>query len=296
MRVVALDGFTGRQGDNMIVQELFVTPGYFHAIDAPVKAGRAFDDRDRDGAPQVAIVSEAFARHFFGNGSAIGKRLGFDTQSAGREMEIVGVAADIKRTDLWGKAPRVVYRPAAQVPDFLESIEIRTAGDPASLAPQVKRTIAEVSPDLPVTAVEPLSARLDVVLRQERMLSRFPMVFGLLALVLAAIGLYGVLAYSVSQRTNEIGLRLALGAGRRQVLWMVLKQALAWVGLGAAAGIAATLAAGRLVASLLFGLDPHDPTTMVLASLALVAVSVAAAWWPARRAARLDPVTALRTE
>lgn len=160
----------------------------------------------------------------------------------------------------------------------------------------MRRAITRVSPDLPVTDVAPLSARLDVMLRQERMLSRVTMVFGLLALALAAVGLYGVLAYGVSQRTSEIGLRLALGADRRHVLWMVLKQALAWVGLGAGIGVAATLALGRLMSSLLFGLDPFDPLTLAAAGVALMVVSGVAAWWPARRAARLDPLAALRCE
>jgi predicted permease len=296
VRQVAVDGYEARPDEDMLVQELFVTPDYFDTLGAPVTTGRTFDNRDREGAPQVAIVSESFARHFFGDRPAIGKRFGFDSESSSRDMEIAGIAPDIKQTDLWGEAPRVVYRPAAQVPDFLESIEVRTPGDPAALAPEVRRAIAEVSPDLPVTDVSPLSARLDVALRQEMMLSRLTMVFGLLALMLASIGLHGVLAYSVSQRTNEIGLRLALGAGRRHVLWMVLKQALIWVGLGAAAGAVATLALGRLMASLLFNLDPFDPMTVVTAALTLAAVSVVAAWWPALRAARLDPLPALRCE
>lgn len=156
--------------------------------------------------------------------------------------------------------------------------------------------LAEVAPDLPVASATTLSARVDASLRDERVLSRLTSLFGLLALLLAAVGLHGVLAYGVTQRTGEIGIRLALGAEAGQVLWMVLGEALAWVGIGAAIGLAATLALGRLLSSLLFGLDPLDPATILVATGTLVTVAVAAAYWPARRAAKLDPLTALRCE
>jgi ABC-type antimicrobial peptide transport system permease subunit len=179
---------------------------------------------------------------------------------------------------------------------YLTSIEIRTSGDPAVLAPQLRRAISEVAPALPVVGVTPLAAQIDASLREERMLSKVTVLFGLVALALAAIGLHGVLAYGVAQRTSEIGIRLALGANPRQVFWMVLKEALVWVGVGGAIGLAATLALGRLVSALLFGLDPIDPATITAACTTLVVVAVAAASWPARRAARLNPLAALRCE
>ncbi|MEW5983992.1 MAG: ABC transporter permease [Acidobacteriota bacterium] len=292
----AVDGHTARPDEDTTVLELRVTPRYFDVIGAPVVSGRAFDHSDREGAPRVAIVTESFARHFFGNQPAVGRRFGLDGPSSSRAIEIVGTVPDVKPMDLWDRPPRLVYLPAAQVPGYLNSIEVRTTSDPALISPQVRRAIAEIAPALPVLGVMPLAARLDMSLREERMLSRLTGLFGAIALALAAIGLYGVLAFSVTQRTTEIGLRRALGAADRQVLWMVLKQSLVWVGAGVAIGLVATAGLGRLMEALLFGLHPIDPATILVACATLVAVSLTAAYWPARRAARVDPLAALRHE
>ena len=296
IQTATVDGATGRPDGDTNVQVLFVTPRYFNAIGLPITSGRAFDDRDRNAAPRVAVVSESFAREFFGDQPVVGRRFGLDGPESSRQIEIVGTVRDVKPTDLWERAPRLVYRPAAQVPGYLNSIEIRTSGDPALIAPQMRRVIAEVAPTLPVLDVAPLAARIDISLRDERMLSQLTGLFGAVALALAAVGLHGVVAYGVTQRTSEIAVRLALGADRRRVLWMVLRQALIWVGIGAAVGLVATLALGRLMAALLFGLDPIDPATILASGTMLAVVSVAAAYWPARRAARLDPLRALRCE
>ncbi len=293
---VAVDGYAARPDEDTRAQVLFATPRYFDAIGVPIASGRAFNDRDRDGGQQVAIVSESFARAFFGDHPAVGRRFGLDGPTSSRDIEIVGTVHDTKPTDLRENPPRLIYRPADQVAGYLNSIEIRTSGDPVLIAPQVRRAIAEIEPNLPVLDVTPLSAQVDASLREERMLGQLTGLFGAVALLLAAIGLHGVLAYGVTQRASEIGVRLALGAGRRQVLWMVLKQAMVWVAIGIAIGLAATLALGRLLASLLFGLDPLDPMTILVAGSTLVAVAVGAAYWPARRAARLDALTALRSE
>lgn len=291
-----VDGYAARPDEDTRVQELRVTPRYFDVVGTRLVSGRTFDERDRAGAPRVAIVSESFARRFFGGGPAVGRRFGFDGPSSSRAIEIVGTVEDIKPTDLRADAPRLVFLPAAQIDDYLNSIEVRAAGDPALLISQVRRVVAEVSPALPVLDIAPLSAQVDRALREERMLSQLTGLFGAIALALAAIGLYGVLAYNVSQRSNEIGVRRALGASARQVLWMVLKQALVWVGVGSLIGAVGALALGRLMSSLLFGLDSVDPGTLAAAVAMLVAVSVAAAYWPARRAARVDPMAALRHE
>jgi len=296
LEVADVDGYAARQDEDTTVQMLFITPRYFEVIGTPVTAGRPFDDRDRAGAPPAAIVSESFARYYFGNRQAIGRRFGIDGPKSSREIEIVGTVHDIKPSDVWEKPPRLIYRPAAQVPGYLTSIEIRTSGDPAALAPELRRAVSEVAPALPVGEVTPLAAEVDASLRKERMLSEVTGLFGAVALLLAAIGLHGVVAYGVAQRTGEIGIRLALGASRPQVLWMVLKQALTWVIVGGGVGLVASVALGRLVTALLFGLDPLDPATIGTASGTLTAVAVAAAFWPARRAARLDPMTALRCE
>ena len=296
IEVASVDGYVARPGEDTTVQTLFITPRYFEAIGTPLTSGRPFDDRDRAGAPLVAIVSESFARYHFGDQRAVGRRFGLDGPASSREIEIVGTVRDIKPTDLWEKPPRIVYRPAAQVTGYLTSIEIRTSGDPAALAPELRRLVSEVAPTLPVLEVTPLAAQIDASLREERMLSEVTGLFGIVALVLAAIGLHGVLAYGVTQRTSEIGIRLALGANRPQVLWMVLKQALIWVGVGGAIGLAASLALSRFVSALLFGLDPIDPATIAASCATLTVVAVASAFWPARRAARLNPLTALRCE
>jgi predicted permease len=292
----SVDGYEATPDDDTLVQAMFVTPRYFEAIGASLIEGRPFDERDRSGGPAVAIVSEAFARHFLGGGSAIGRRFGLDGPESSRMIEIVGVVGDIKPTELREPAPQIFYRPAAQVPGYLNSVEVRCRRDPATMVPHLRRVVAEVAPDLPLLRISPLADRVDVALSDERMLSQLTGVFGGLALLLAAIGLHGVLAYGVVQRTSEIGLRLALGAGRLEVLWMVMRGALAWVGVGAAIGLIATLALGRLLSSLLFGLDPIDPMTILVASATLAGVAAAAAFWPARRASRLDPLTALRCE
>jgi predicted permease len=293
---VSVDGSAARPDEDTRAQTLWVTPRYFEVIGVPVVAGRGFDERDRDGAQRVAIVSESFARRFFGGRPAVGRRFGVDGPESSREIEIVGMVRDIKPTDLWEPPPPLFYRPAAQMPGYLNSIDVRTSRDPAIIAPQLRQVVADVAPNLPILDVTPLVTRIDASLRGERTLSQLTGVFGLVALLLASIGLHGVLAYGVARRTGEIGLRLALGAARRQVLWMVLGDALAWVGAGAVVGLLATLALGRLLSTLLFGLDPIDPITMVVAGATLVVVAVAAAYWPARRAARLDPLNALRCE
>jgi predicted permease len=296
IEVASVDGYAAWPDEDTRVHVLLVTPRYFEAIGTPVTSGRPFDDRDRTGAPRVGIVSESFARHYLGGQQAVGRRFGLDGPASSREIEIVGTVRDIKPTDLRDEPPRIVYRPAAQATNYLTSIEVRTSGDPAVLAPQLRRAISEVAPGLPVLSVTPLATQIDTSLREERMLSKVTGLFGLVALALAAIGLHGVLAYGVAQRTSEIGIRLALGAHPRLVFWMVLKEALAWVGVGAAIGLAATLALGRLVSALLFGLDPIDPATIAAACTTLAMVAVAAASWPARRAARLNQLAALRCE
>jgi predicted permease len=296
IEVASVDGYEAKPDDDAQVQALIVTPRYFEAIGASLVAGRPFDDQDQPGGPEVAIVSESFARHFLGGQPAVGRRFGLDGPQSSRSIEIVGTVRDIKATDLRAEAPRLIYRPAAQMPTYLNSIVVRCRRDPAAMVPRLRQILADVAPDLPVTDVTPLTARIDVALRDERMLSQLSGLFGLLALLLASIGLHGVLAYGVVQRTGEIGLRMALGAGRPQVLWMILRDGLAWVGIGAAIGLLASLVFGRLLASLLFGLGPIDPVTILGAVATLVGVACAAAFWPARRASRLDPFTALRAE
>jgi len=181
----------------------------------------------------------------------------------------------------------------AQLVDYLGSIEVRTDGDAAALAPVVRAAIADVSGQLPILSTRTLTEQVERTLHQDRLFSRLTSLLGMLALLLASIGLYGVLAYSVARRTNEIGVRIALGAGKRQVLWMILKDGLRLVFLGVLLGIPVAMAAGQLTSSLLYGLEPTDPVTIFVATVCLAAVATLAGFLPAWRAARLDPVAAL---
>ena len=241
-------------------------------------------------------MTQAFARHFFGEESPLGHRFGMEGEESSREIEIVGLVPDLKYRDLKSAAPRLVFFPAAQDMEYLNALQVRTRTEPTAAAEQVRRAVLEVAPSLPILSIHPLTEDVERAVRQERLLSRLTTLFGLLALVLASIGLFGVLLYSVARRTNEIGIRMALGAPRSRVLGMVLRNALSSVGVGALVGVAGTLLAGRLLSSLLFGIDASDPGTIVIAIVTLGLVAAVAAIWPAWRAARLDPVKALRQE
>jgi predicted permease len=271
-----------------------ITPGYLETIGAALLAGRALDERDREGTPRVAMVNEAFARHFFGTPAPLGKRFGVDGEESNQDIEIVGVVRDLKVHDLWDPAPRLAYFPVAQSKNPLFSVQVHAR--PELSASRLREAIAEAAPELPVLSVRGLDEQIERTLRQERLLSQLTAFFGLLALVLAAVGLYGVLAFGVAQRTNEIGVRMALGAEPGRVRGAVFGSAMRWVGTGVAIGLVAALTAGRLLSSLLFGLGTVDLATMLLTTAALVFVAAVAAYGPARRASRLDPVRALRYE
>jgi predicted permease len=287
-------GYSPPSEDAVNIEATFVTPGYLETIGVPLVGGREPDERDREGAPKVAMVNEAFARHFFGNHAPLGKRFGVEGEESSQEIEIVGVVKDLKVHDLWSETPRLVYFPVAQHGEYLYSLQVHGRSELA--AAQVRDAVAGVARDLPIVSVRSLDQQVERSLRQERLLSQLTAFFGLLALLLAAVGLYGVLAYGVSQRTNEIGIRMALGAEPSRVLRTVLGTAMGWVGTGIAIGLAAALAASRFLSSLLFGLDPIDVATLLLTTAALVLVAALAAYGPARRASRLDPVRALRYE
>jgi predicted permease len=292
----AVDGYQPRTDQDTLIEASHVTPGYFETVGAPLLAGRLLETRDREGEARVAVVNQAFARRFFSGQSPVGGRFGIDGEESSREIEIVGMVRDLKYHDLWQEAPPLVYFPVAQDNDYLFSLQVHTDEDPAAVAPLVRGVLSRVAPDLPMLDLRTMTAQIELSLRQEKMLSRLTVFFGLLALLLASIGLYGVVAFGVSQKTSEIGIRMALGAERGGVLWMVLRRAMEWVGVGVAIGLAAALIAGRLVSSLLFGLAPNDLRTILAATVTLVVVAALAAYWPARRASRLDPMQALRYE
>jgi len=272
-----------------------VTPGYFSAMSIPLFAGRWFDPRDSENAPGVLIVNQAFARRFFNGESVIGRRLELmgDTKSS---REIVGVVGNINHSALSDPQQPEMYVPYAQIAFPTINVVVRAAADPSGLAAALRASVSAADKDVTLSTLRSMDDVLDASVAQPRFSSQLLGLFAALALVLAGIGLYGLMAYSVTQRTNEIGIRIALGATRESILRLVLRQgsslALAGVGLGL---IASTLVT-RLLSSLLFAVSPRDPQTFLAVALALAGVALVACYIPARRATRVDPMVALRYE
>jgi predicted permease len=296
VNAITLDGFEPQTRADALIECDHVTPSYFETIGAELLAGRHLVDSDADGAPHVAVVNEAFSRRYFEGRSPIGERFSIDGDDTGQDIEIVGLVRNFKQHDLRGEAPVMVYFPVAQRMQPLYTLLTRSRLDPAATIPQVSLALAEAAPGLPILVTRPITDVIERTLQQETMIAKLTTLFGLLALILASLGLYGVVAYGVARRTREIGVRIALGALRTQVTWMALKSAMVLVVIGVVIGLAVALASGRLMSGLLFGLDPSNLETLLLASLVLIGVALVAGFWPAHRASRLDPVRALRQE
>jgi predicted permease len=284
-------------GHALTTQLTVVTPHYFATAGMPLLRGRGFEPRDRQGAPKVVIANQALVRKFFPDRSGIGEHLGSEVAKAG-EYEIVGVVRDARYNELGEKTPPMLYLPVAQNPESLRDLELRVAATAAAatVTGSLRRAVAEAEPNLAVLGTLTMSEQLDRSLARERTIARLTGFFGALALLLAAIGLYGVMSYSVARRTGEIGLRMALGAARGRVLALVLGDTLRLIAIGVAAGLAAALATTRLAASQIYGLTAFDPPTVAVATLVLVAVALLAGFLPARRAADTSPMAALRYE
>jgi predicted permease len=271
-----------------------VAPGYFATLGIPLIAGREFDDRDTRDSPRVAIISERMARHFDGN--PIGQRL--DTGPAA--CEVVGVARDARYANVKDAVREVVYFPIFQLPPqsigYSPTFEIRHAGAAAGLLPVINRAVSRVDPDLTIFGVKTLEQQTEDSFARERVLALLTAYFGVFAVLLACIGLYGLMSYGVTQRTAEIGLRMALGAQPSAVRWLFVRESMWTVIAGALAGLGGAAAAVRLVQSQLFGVQPNDPAALAGATALLLALAFAAAYLPARHAAQIDPLTALRHE
>ena len=274
---------------------LNVAPGFFDTMEIPLLAGRAFEVRDDADAPRVAVINAAAATELFGTENAVGRRFGFDAEERG-EVEVVGVVRDTRYDDLRGAAPPTVFRSAVQSPLRAATFAVRTDGSPSALTPAVREAVRQIDPRLPIMNVTTQTAAIEQRLSDERLYALAYTAFGGLATLLAAIGLFGLASYTVTQRTNEVGIRMALGAPSTRIAWMVLRESLVLVAAGVAAGVGMVLIAGRLVASLIHGLAPTDPVTIVQAAALLAGIAAAAVWFPARRAARVDPLTALHKE
>jgi len=299
--VITIEGLASPDGRTLRTFANVVTPEYFDVMRIRVLRGRAFTDDDRAQAANVAIVNDAFARQFFGGAVPIGKRVGLCSSescgpSAARMMDIVGVVEDAKYSNLRQPAPPILYMPFAQVEQRLGEIQVRTAGDVSAVGSSLYRALADVDRRLTIVGMMTARDRVDASLATPNMVARLSSVFGLLALVLAAVGLSGLVAYMTTQRTQEIGIRIALGAGRREVRRLVLGNTLRPVALGAAVGIPAALALARLLSGLLYQVDPFDPVVLSLSLGILAAAALVAGYLPARRAVRVDPIKALRVE
>jgi predicted permease len=271
-----------------------VGPRFFETMGIPILLGRGLTNRDNEAAPKVVVVDEAFARRYFANESPVGKRLSWHDQ----DVEIVGVARDAKYSDVRRATDATIYQPYLQVLQLLQGMnfEVRTAGDATSLIPGVRRAVAAVDANLPLMDIRTQAQQIEGSLLQERLFARLTSGFGFLALLLASIGLYGVMAYMVARRTGEIGIRMAMGAGQGDVMQMVLRETVLVTGIGMLVGLAGAMASTRLIRNQLFGLTPTDPVSMAVAVAVLAAVAAAAGYIPARRASRIDPMTALRNE
>jgi len=280
-----------------------VSPHYFETIGTRLIRGRVIDERDASAAPHVAVINQSFARRFFPKEDPIGQHFGMAYASHSGDYEIVGIVEDAKYQDTRGPAYPTFFLPLLQtsfgVRDgsvYIHDIELRTAGRPQNLEASVRRAIAGVDPNLTILGMMSFAEQVSLNFNQDRLIARLTELFGLLALTLACIGLYGVTAFSVARRTKEIGIRMALGAERANVLAMVVRGASRQVAVGLAIGIPAALAGSRLLSSILYGVKSYDLAILLFAAGVLAACSLIAAFVPARRAAEIDPTVALRYE
>ena len=273
-----------------------VGPRYFETMGIPLVSGREFTERDVKGAPRVAVINETMAKYFFNGSNPVGRRFGFG-RDKGTDIEIVGVVKDVRSLELRDQAPRFLYIPYAQDDNVTQlTYYVRASQRGGSTAAGIRQIVGRLDANLPIFDMKTMAVQVDESLFVERMVAVLSVAFGALATLLAAIGLYGVMSYAVARRTREIGIRMALGAERRRVLWLVLREVAVMAAAGIVGGLIAALWLTRQVLSQLFGLSPNDPFTLTVATILLALVAITAGYIPARRATTIDPMIALRSD
>ena len=296
---VTVEGYTAKPNEEPRAQAHTIGPGFFDTVGQRLLSGRDFAAQDTEQSPKVVIISESMARLFFGDESPIGKRLkaGSSTSSAPL-LEIVGVVSDAKYNVREKDQMKFYYPYRQQSGNRLSRmcLAVRAAGNPITVASSVRQELRNIDSNLPVLKIDTVDEQLEDVLFQERLITNLSVFFAVLAVVLACLGLYGVISYTVARRTSEIGIRLALGATPARVLKMILRESLLLVFVGIAVGIPAALALARLISARMFGISATDPVTIAAATLLMIAVATLASLVPARRAARVDPMVTLRYE
>ena len=269
-------------------------PRFLRTMQIPILTGREIDDHDQPGSTPVAVISERLARTYFGNENPVGRRITFVDEK--RDLEIVGVSANLRYGGLKEGSPMTVFVAVSQFSPDGMTYALRAAGDPLGYVKSVQEIVWEADSRIPVTNVATQAAEIDRTIRQEGMFAKLCTAFAVLALLIACVGLYGTMSYSVTRQIGEIGIRMALGAQRGAVVWMVLRHALLLAVVGLAISVPAALIASRLVKSFLFETQPNDPGTLALAGVLLLSAAILAGYAPARRASRIDPLAALRHE
>jgi predicted permease len=293
----SMEGYTPARDEVLLTNEEIVTEQYFRTVGLRIVEGRDFEPGDRTADAERTIINQTMARRFFPKGDALGKRWSYGDEIDKSSPTIVGIVEDARYLDVREEVPLMVYHLSAAVRDeVLSNMEVRTSLPPTQIAATLRRTLAEIAPDLPVYDVVPLDERMNRGISSDRMVASLTTAFSIVALFLACLGLYGTISYGVTRRVTELGVRMALGAERRDVLWLVIREAAVVVAIGAALGVPLAILAGRGVASQLYGVRSVDPASYAAAAVVLTAIAGFAAFLPAHRASRINPMAALRKE
>ncbi len=291
---VVVEGYTPHEGERMYCDVTLISPDYFKSLSIPLVQGRDFNEQDRNGSQKVTIINEKMARYYFGNTNPIGKRIGLDEVP---DITIVGVVRNSTYANLRQDVRRHFYLPTMQEKHLFDlALHVKTNVEPGVVAGQLRSVLKELDPHLPLYNVKTLAGEIDESLVQERLVTWLTSAFGGLAALLTALGLYGVLTFAVAQRTREIGIRVALGAQRRDVFRLIISRGVLLILVGVVLGVGGAIALSRFVATLLFGVTPANVTALLAASIGLIVIGLVACYLPARRATKVDPLVALRYE